>query len=196
MKKLTILVGICLFSLHCIGQNNKENFSNKKLSSKIIEIFKKNGKYENVINDSLYILTETETSYILTSKPIDKNFKRILYYRKNTLTISNEYLCFTDMYISTKKYDQKGNLSEKRDYNKGFENFSIIDLIETVKQELNIDLNENIEGLSISRYIINKIPIYHIYIYNKTSQMQRIVTINGNTRKIISDSSENIRAGD
>lgn len=196
MKKFTILVGICLFSLHCIGQNNKGNFSYKKLSSKIIESFKKNGKYEKVINDSLYILTETETNYILTSKPVNKNFRRILYYRKNTLTISNEYLCFIDMYISTKKYDKNCNLSEKRDYNEGFENFSVNDLIETVKQELNIDLNKDIKGLSISRYIVSKTPKYLIYIYDKISHIQRVVTINGDTRKVISDSSEDIRAGD
>jgi hypothetical protein len=197
MKKLIIiLIGICLLPLNCIGQNKKEIVSHKKLDTKIINTFKNQGKYEKIINDTIYSLTETESNYIFISKPVGKNFRRILYYNKNTLALINEYLCFIDMYITTKKYDENCNIIEKRNYDEGFENFTVNDFIETVKKELNIDLNEDIKGLSVSRHIIIDTLKYHIYIYDKISHLQRIISINGNTRGIISDTTEDIRASE
>lgn len=196
MKKLVFLfISISILPLYCIGQENKEDVSGKKLDTKILEILQKKGKFEKVINDTLFIFTETEFNYIYQAKPIANKFRKVLYYYKNTLTIESEYLYFINMNISIKRYDRNGILTKKINYDKGFENFTLNDFIETVKEKLKIDLNKDHEGLTISRYV-TKIPEYHVYIYDKTSQMRRTITINGNNGSIISDESESIMAGD
>ena len=97
-----------------------------------------------------------------------------------------------------KRYDKTGNLIKKKNYDKGFENFTVNDLILFVNKKLKIDLNKDREGLSVIRFPqglsnINR-PEYYIDIYNKTSNKVRTIIINGNTRSIISDTSEDIRA--
>lgn len=202
MKKLIIiLIGICLLPIDCIAQNNKGNVTTKKLDAKIIEIFKKNGKYEKIINDTLFTLTETKVNYVFKAKPVNKNFQKISSYYKKTFTLKSENLRFKGINIGIeKKYNKNGNLIEKKNYDKGFENFTINDFILIVDKKLKIDLNKDTEGVSVSRYVegvsnINR-PEYHIHIYDKSSYKMRTIIINGNTRSIISDKSEDIRASE
>ncbi|SNR46902.1 hypothetical protein [Flavobacterium sp. ov086] len=200
MKKLIIiLIGICLFPMHFTGQEKKQNATPKKLETKIIKEFKAKGKYKKIINDTLFTLTETELDYILRVKPVGQNFQKISYYYKKTLILKSENLRFKSMDIGVeKRYDKTGNLIKKKNYDKGFENFTVNDLILFVNKKLKIDLNKDREGLSVIRFPqglsnINR-PEYYIDIYNKTSNKVRTIIINGNTRSIISDTSEDIRA--
>jgi hypothetical protein len=197
MKKLIIsLIGICLVSINCLGQNNKENVTNKRLDPKIIEIFKKEGKYKKIINDTLFTLTETKSDYTYIAKPVNENFRKISIYYKKTLTLRYECQNFIEMLIGIEKeYDENGNLTEEANYDKRFENFTINDFIITVKKELKIDLNKDIKDLGVGRTFF-KIPEYSIYISNRKSNTIRIITISGITKKVTSDKTEDINASE
>lgn len=191
MKKIIILlIGICLVPINCLGQNNKESASNKRLDPKIIEIFKKEGKYKKIINDTLFTLTETKSNYTYIAKPVNENFRKKSIYYKKTLTLRYECQNFIEMRIGLeKKYDENGNLTEETDFDKDFENFTVNDFIITVKKELKIDLNKDIKELWVGRSF-TKIPEYSIYISNRKSNTTRIITISGITKKVTSDVTE------
>lgn len=195
MKKLIIsLIGICLVSINCLGQNNKENVTNKKLDPKIIEIFKKEGKYKKIINDTLFTLTETKSNYTYIAKPVNENFRKKSIYYKKTLTLRYECLNFIEMRIGIeRKYDENGNLTEEANFDNGFENFTVNDFIITVKKELKIDLNKDIKELGVSRTVF-KIPEYYITIFNKKLNTVRVITISGITKKVTSDVTESSMA--
>lgn len=197
MKNLIILlIGICLLSINCLGQNNKENVSNKKLDPKIIEIFKKEGKYEKIINDTLFSLTETKSDYTYIAKPVNQNFRKISIYYKKTLTLRYECQNFIRMLIGIEKeYDENGTLTQETDFDKNFKNFTVNDFITTVKKELKIDLNKDIKELGVSRTVF-KIPEYRITIFNKKLNTVRVITISGITKKVTSDETEDINASE
>jgi hypothetical protein len=197
MKKLIIsLIGICLVPINCLGQNNKESASNKKLDQKTIEIFKKEGNYKKNINDTLFTLTETKSNYTYIAKPVNENFRKISIYYKKTLTLSYECHNFIRMRIGLeKKYDENGNLIREANFDVGFENFTVNDFIITVKKELKIDLNKDIKELGVSR-TVTKIPEYHITIFNKKLNTVRVITISGITKKVTSDKTEDINASE
>jgi hypothetical protein len=197
MKKLIVLfIGICLVPINCLGQNNKESASNKKLDQKIIEIFKKEGKYKKIINDTLFTLTETKSNYTYIAKPVNENFRKISIYYKKTLTLSYECQNFIRMRIGLeKKYDENGNLIREANFDEGFENFTVNDFIITVKKELKIDLNKDIKELGVSR-TVTKIPEYHITIFNKKLNTVRVITISGITKKVTSDKTEDMNASE
>lgn len=190
------LIVVCLLTISCIGQNNKENVTNKRLDPKIIEIFKKEGKYKKIINDTLFTLTETKSNYTYIAKPVNENFRKISIYYKKTLTLRYECQNFIKMLIGIEKqYDENGNLTEETDFDKDFENFTVNDFIITVKKDLKIDLNKDIKELGVSR-TVTKIPEYHITTFDKKAQTVRVITISGITKKVTSDKTEAINASE
>ena len=204
MKNLIILlIGICLVLINCksldIKNNNfvkKKNVTNKKLDEKIINSLPLIGG--KIINDTIFFLGENSTikdnifirkySYTYIAKPINKNIQKISVYYEKTLTLKSEGQLFVTMPIGTYKfYDEERNLEKEINYDKGFENFTINDLLIKVKKEFEIDLNDNIAELSVSREIgkEDKIPIYVISI--PAMPKIRFIKINGITGNIISD---------
>lgn len=196
-------MGVCLLPVNCKSQDrnhnpvNKNNITNKKLDEKIIKSLLPLivGK---IVNDTLFFLGQNSAintmndTYVYITKPINKNFKKIFVYDKNTLMLKSEGELFTSMPIGIYKfYDEKGNLIKKIDYEKGFENFTINDLLLKVKKEFKINLNDPINELSVSRDIgkKDKIPIYVVRIPVTIDSLIKIrfIGINGITGDIAYD---------
>jgi hypothetical protein len=203
MKKIILpLIVICLLLINCKSQKhnhnllNKKNETNKKLDEKIIKSLLPlmGGK---IINDTLFSLDQDYAingieTYVYIARPINKNFRKISVYYKKTLTLKTEGNLFVSMPIGIYKfYDEKGKLIKEIDYEKGFENFTVNDLLLKVKKEFKIDLNDKINELSVSREIgkEDKIPIYVVRIpVTIDSRIKiRFIGINGITGNITYD---------
>lgn len=215
MKKIIfplICAGICLLLINCKNTEyvnntlNKKNETNKKLDEKTIKSLLPfmEGK---ILNDTLFILGQNSTrygmdTYVYIVAPVNKNFKKISVYYKNTLTLESEGKLFVSMPIGIYKYyDEKGNLIKEIDYEKGFENFTVNDLLIKVKKEFKIDLNNKINELSVSREIekTNKTPMYVIKFPITIDSIIKIrhIGINGINGNIIFDKIfEDVQWGD
>lgn len=195
-------MGVCLLLVNCKSQDrnhtlvNKKNVTNKKLDEKIVKSLlpSMGGK---IVNDTLFILGQNYAmyginTYVYIARPVNKNFKKIFVYDRNTLMLKSEGELFISMPIGIYKfYDEKGKLIKEIDYEKGFENFTVNDLLLKVKKEFKIDLNDKINELSVSREIgkNDKIPIYVIRIpVTIDSRIKiRFIGINGITGNTIYD---------
>lgn len=191
-----LLLIICLLQITCKSQEDEKNnsFTNnqkvtkmKTLNQDILKIYKKYENEEYVKNDTVFKLEEYDDIYLTTTKSVNNNFIERTIYDKKTLKLKREGISFINMPVGIHKfYDENGNLINERDFDKGF-NFTVDNLISKLKKDLKIDLNTEIEGLTIGRGIKN----YYIRIPQSPSEYSeykyREILIDGTNGSIMSD---------
>lgn len=196
MKTVMLLVIICFLQLTCKSQDDEKNntFINnqkltkmKTLNQDIINIYKAYEKQEYVKNDTIFKLKEYDDVYLTTTKSVNNNFIVRTIYDKKTLKLKREGISFINMPVGIHKfYDENGNLLKETDFDQGF-NFTVDNLISKFKKDLKIDLNSEIEGLTIGRGIKN----YYIRIPQSPTEYSeykyREILIDGTNGSIMSD---------
>lgn len=194
MKKILILtiIQILLFNCKTLDQNNKnmEKIDLKKFKNKNILV---NHTYREETDDTiveyeLYAYGDRDIISVNTYKKDSPYYTKKTYYRSNNqLMAESSYFYRTPIGIS-KKYDEKGNLTEEIDWAKlEKRTFSIDDLIKKMKDEFDIDLL-NPKNKEVSRGG-NPTTYYYSVAVKKSDQAPffRLIEINVQTGELISD---------
>lgn len=209
-----IILAMLLFSLsNCDGQNKKNETSKtvnnplNQIKNNTMEYYNEN-EYRNWQFDPEYcspqfpcaeedksLMKENERVRIITyeKKTIQterssiinpyKTVKVYSFKNKNLLNISED---FYSVPVSYKKYDEKGNLIEEKDYNKPYK-FSIRDLVEKIKKEYHINLEDKREKAFAGRRSKDGIFYYEVNIDMKVPLITELkyILLDGNTGKTL-----------
>lgn len=156
---------IFLLFVQCSIKHGNNTQLTKKLDDKIYKKLKRNHNLEFVENDSIYTFRLADKYILDERKAMGERLKRFTAYDTINLTIAEEGMMFSEIYVGEyKKYNPKGEVIEVRYYDKDF-SFNIRDLIKKAKNELELDLNE--EEYTVVMHIEEGLPIYLItYLYN------------------------------
>lgn len=182
MKKILVLViiQITLFSCKTMSQiNNKmEKINLKEFKSQELQL---NKTYIDEVRDTI-IEYGVRDDYFIKNIIVKGSpyYTKKTYYRSNfQLKAKASYFYSIPVGIS-EKYDEKGNLIKKVDWDKiEKRTFSIENLVEKMKKEFNIDLlNSKDLGLAFGSN-------HYLIIIN--DDMQRVIKINAQTGELISD---------
>lgn len=144
-----------------------------------------NNKFLMKANERVNIFTDTKT-FIQVDKSNKINPYKIIkvysFKSKNLLNISKDFYSFP---VSYQKYDENGKLIEEKDYNKPYE-FSIKDLVEKIKKEYQINLEDKSEGSAAGRTLKDGVFYYEVFLKYKTGeQKMEYLLIDGTTGKTV-----------
>jgi hypothetical protein len=198
MKKIIILLCIVSFC-SCTGQSTTTGKKNtEKIKKDTMEYFNierykdwetdndylPNGKdkFLKKGNERIEIVCNERTIYIQVTNTLNPYGTRKNYYPKNKLLKSVFYEFYTVLIGTARKYDEIGKLVEEIDYDKPYK-FSIKHLIEKVKKECNVDLENKARGIGVDRRIDENLkkPFYEVYIKSKDDIEGEYILIDGTT---------------
>lgn len=197
MKKLGFTIVICCVILRCIAQvnnNNDTNTVNMRTNKFEVELFMKNktdlNEYQYVDKGYNILLIETPIHYIKIVSKIDENLKTHYLYDKNSLLLIGEQQYFlsipTNQYVN---YTDKGESIKNKEFMSSFP-FSIIQLIDKMKNDFNLDINKKNERLTIGiDYDENHLPYYYVRypIHDGADNSYRFIKIDATSGKFISE---------
>ncbi|WP_054509349.1 hypothetical protein [Chryseobacterium sp. ERMR1:04] len=145
-----------------------------------------NNKFLMKANERVNIFTDTKT-FIQVDKSNKINPYKIIkvysFKSKNLLNISKDFYSFP---VSYQKYDENGKLIEEKDYNKPYE-FSIKDLVEKIKKEYKVDLEDKREKAFAGRKAKNGSFYYEVSIDMKVPLVTELkyILVDGITGKTL-----------
>ena len=205
MKLKIIVVIISIITSYCNAQIGNCKLTTNYKPKKRTEMKILNKEVANhVVSNKTYKYFEVDTlitinkpnkrvNYIQTVIYPNTNFRDIAIYDKESLKLKSEGQTFINMPVGIYNiYGEDGKIVSTINYDEKYP-ISIENVIQILKNELKIDINENVEGLNISREISNveQIPIYDIYIpQEKTEIKVRHIKVDGSSGKITMDQIE------
>ncbi|OXA94733.1 hypothetical protein [Flavobacterium hercynium] len=123
-------------------------------------------------------------------------YTSIFVYNEKTSMLLTYVLQFYQFPIGTAKhYDENGILIKEIDYDKPYP-FSLKELIEKIKEEYNIDLEDKEQQAVVSRQIQEDLqkPIYEVYLLNdEFNSKPNYILIDGQTGAVLFESNVNSR---
>lgn len=160
------------------------------LSQDTINFYNSLDKNEYVKDSKIYKLRKDGYSYIKSCKLNIQNFTYYIIYDHHNLKIKRSGVSFIGMPIGVHTYyDENGKITKERDFDLGFK-LTVDDFILIAKNDLDIDLNKDIEGIRIGRNTKDK-DSYFITIpmgYTEIGYYRsREIVIDANNGKIIRD---------
>lgn len=181
---------LCVFLLSCNGQRKEINSPlynkifikkiNKNYLGGIRKIDKKNQKIQFVENDSVVEFTNEGTYFIETRRKKNEEIFNFFSYRKKDSSMFASGTIFHDIPIGFfRRYNEKGKLIEEINRDENY-SFSVYELIEKMKIEYQIDLNNVAQQVYVYRDFNKRLQeyVYIIRFYDKTiinSQLRYIM---------------------
>ncbi|RYM30857.1 hypothetical protein ERX46_17395 [Brumimicrobium glaciale] len=197
MKKSLFTIVICCITISSTAQVNNHKDTNTldmRTNKFDVELFMKNkinsDEYQYVDNGYDILLIKTPNDYIKIVSKIDENLKTHYLYDKNSLLLTGEQQYFLSIPIGHYvNYTDKGESIKNKEL-KGSFPFSIIQLIDKMKNDFHLDINKKNKRLTIGiDYNENNSPYYFIRypIHDGANNSYRFIKIDANSGEFISE---------
>jgi hypothetical protein len=191
MRNIPLII-LFLIINGCNGQEKNNNLKNDKMTHFDISQYKNweiDADYSS--SDSHRFLKKRDERveiYFHSSgiqirlKSVNHPYEKIYGYSNTTKSLIEQGTEFYKIPIGKNiQYDEKGDVIKEIDYEKPYK-FSIKDLIEKIKKEYGVDLEDRREGASAGRRGKDGVFYYEVNLQSKTEPLKRdYILIDGNT---------------
>ncbi|KPH14667.1 hypothetical protein [Chryseobacterium sp. ERMR1:04] len=201
MREVFLIMILFVLS-SCDGQN-KKNLSSDKIDT-LNNPLKKDTmerfnlyKYKNLPTDDMGFYKMTNGDLVQLIEKSDKHgYAERINLNGSSLGVYKEYdmsnilIKTGDFFYQTnvgkwKEFNEKGNLIKEIDYEKPYK-FAINDLIEKIKKEYQINLEDKSEGSAAGRTLKDGVFYYEVFLKYKTGeQKMEYLLIDGTTGKTV-----------